>query len=76
MGGKGRDTLLDLDVVGVVLVERLGDDPLVGGVEAAGLENSEELRVDAHLVGSVAGGLHRVHRVVGVVLHDRSMQQI
>jgi hypothetical protein len=57
----------DLAVVRIVVVVFVGHQPLVDAEDAAGLENAEDLAVDALETGSVDGGLDGVDGVEGVV---------
>jgi hypothetical protein len=65
-GGEGGqavadlDSLLDADVVLVVGVVLVGDDPLVSGEQGALLQHARDTAEGHHAVGGVAGGLDLV----------------
>ncbi|RCV46651.1 hypothetical protein SETIT_9G548600v2 [Setaria italica] len=61
------DAVDALDVVRVLGAVQRGGDPLVGDVEAAGLEDAEDLAVDVLQLGRMAGGLDGVGAVEGRV---------
>jgi len=73
------NTETDTAMLGVIVVVLVSHQPFVHTEGAAGLENAEDLRVDANQLGSVHGGLDGVHSVKGVVgelhLHEIALDK-
>lgn len=73
------DTETDAAVLGVLVVVLVGHQPLVDTEGAAGLENAEDLRVDANQLGSVHSSLDGVDGVEAVVgelhLHEVALDE-
>ena len=61
------DTETDLTVVGVVVVVRIGHEPLVDTEDTAGLQYTEDLAVDTLEGGGVDSSLDGVNSIEGVV---------